>query len=93
MNVGEKIKQRRKEKGLTQQKLADFAEVSRNYLALVETDARKPSFAFIEKISRHLEIDTKTLLSDESKIREIRERILKKFGGIKEIEGILAEIR
>lgn len=59
--VGQKIKQIRNEKGLSQEKLALKAEIDRTYLAGVEQGKRNPSLKSLEKIVDALEISFQDL--------------------------------
>ncbi len=59
--VRKNIKKFRKEKGYTQQKLADEVDMSIDYLAEIESDKRKKTFslAILGRIADILEIDIK----------------------------------
>lgn len=59
--VGQKIKQIRNEKGLSQEKLALKAEIDRTYLAGVEQGKRNPSLKSLEKIVEALGISFQDL--------------------------------
>lgn len=50
MEIGEKIKQLRVELGLTQEELADRAELSKGFISQVERDLTSPSIATLENI-------------------------------------------
>lgn len=45
MEIGEKIKELRIERGLTQEELADRAELSKGFISQVERDLTSPSIA------------------------------------------------
>lgn len=62
--VGQRIKQIRNEKGLSQEKLALKAELDRTYLAGVEQGKRNPSLKSLEKIVDALEISFHELFSE-----------------------------
>lgn len=62
MTLGEAIKQRRKEVGLTQAALAEKAGIHRSYLAGVEIDRYNPSLKTLVNILSVLGIDTVCLL-------------------------------
>ena len=62
--VGQRIKQIRNEKGLSQEKLALKAEIDRTYLAGVEQGKRNPSLKSLEKIVDALEISFFELFSE-----------------------------
>ncbi len=59
--VRKNIKKFRKEKGYTQQKLADEVDMSIDYLAEIESDKRKKTFslAILGRIADVLEVDIK----------------------------------
>jgi len=62
----------RKKLGMTQAKLAEKADLSENYIALIETGKRFPSVEMIECIAVVLEKDTLELFSpkqDEEKAK------------------------
>ena len=62
----------RKKLGLSQAKLAEKADVTDNYIALIETCKRFPSVEMIERIARVLQKDTVELFSlksDDSRTR------------------------
>lgn len=59
--VGQKIRQLRNEKGLSQEKLALKAEIDRTYLAGVEQGKRNPSLRSLEKIVLALEVSFQDL--------------------------------
>ncbi len=50
MNLGEKIKQMRNQKGLTQQELADRCELTKGYISQLENDLNSPSIATLTDI-------------------------------------------
>lgn len=64
-SVGEQIKKFRKQKGLTQVKLAEKAGVSRSYLADVESDRYNPSLAMLMDLASALNITASCFLDDK----------------------------
>ncbi len=50
MNLGEKIKQMRNQKGLTQKELADRCELTKGYISQLENDLNSPSIATLTDI-------------------------------------------
>lgn len=62
------IKKYRKEKGYTQQKLADEADMSIDYLAEIESDKRRKTFslAILGRIADVLEIDIKDFFNNNN---------------------------
>lgn len=53
---GKRIQELRKEKGLTQEDLADLVEVDRSYMGFVERGERNPTLDKIIKIAKALKI-------------------------------------
>jgi transcriptional regulator with XRE-family HTH domain len=61
--VGEKIKQLRKDKGLTQEKLAELAKVDPKTIIEIENGNRKnPTFKTINKIANALRMSLKEII-------------------------------
>ena len=74
------IKYYRKVLGISQAKLAEKAQITNNYIALVETGKRFPSVNVLEQIAKALEKDTLELFSlkqdDSIKKRTLKTKIL-----------------
>jgi transcriptional regulator with XRE-family HTH domain len=51
------IKENRRKKGLTQEKLAEMADMSLNYLAILELARKFPSGEMLERLAEVLEIE------------------------------------
>lgn len=66
--VRKNIKKFRKEKGYTQQKLADEVDMSIDYLAEIESDKRKKTFslAILGRIADILEVDIKDFFNNNN---------------------------
>ena len=64
MNIGKKIKVLRVQKGLTQEELADRAELAKGFISQVERDLTSPSIATLMDILQCLGTDLKTFFSD-----------------------------
>lgn len=60
-SLGKQIKKIRKERCLTQQKLAEKVGIGLNFLGKIEVAYAKPSFETIIKISQVLEVPLKDL--------------------------------
>lgn len=60
--IGDRIRARRKEIGLTQQQLADKLNISLMTVRRFETNARQPKLEMIEKIAAALEIEPFSLV-------------------------------
>lgn len=61
---GIKIKELRKVKGLSQEKLANLAEIDRTYLPTIEKGERNVSIEIIEKLAVALEVKIKDLFDE-----------------------------
>jgi len=59
---GKRIKELRLQKGLTQQTLANIANLDRTYLPSIEKGERNISITVIEKLAKALEIEIIELL-------------------------------
>lgn len=60
--IGKRIKEVRKQKGLSQEKLAEMAEISTQYMSQIETAARNVSFRSLLNIAKALEVSMDELL-------------------------------
>lgn len=83
MQFGERVRELRQERGLTQQKLAERLEVSLSYVSKVENERLNagdyPSESFVLKLAKALEADEDELLLltdrvPEAMLRRIQER-------------------
>lgn len=61
---GIKIKELRKQKGLSQEKLANLAEIDRTYLPTIEKGERNVSIEVVEKLAIALEVKIKDLFDE-----------------------------
>ncbi|GMO14555.1 MAG: hypothetical protein Pg6A_00020 [Termitinemataceae bacterium] len=76
------IKNFRKERGFSQEKLAEKTGTAANYIALIETRKRFPTPAMLERIASALEVDTPQLFSvleDAAKIKSTTSRLEKRL--------------
>ncbi|HZK54912.1 MAG TPA: helix-turn-helix transcriptional regulator [Desulfosporosinus sp.] len=64
MTIGARIRQSRKQKGMTQTKLAENAGISRSYLADVEADRYNPSLKTLLELAQALGIAVSCLIED-----------------------------
>lgn len=70
MKLGEKIKQLRKGKAISQEGLASMLKINRNYLSRIETGKSEPSSSILKNIAEIFSIDLNSLLDiieDENK--------------------------
>jgi len=61
--LAENIKEKRRNKGLTQEKLAEKANMSLQYLAMLELAHKFPSGVMLERLAKALDIETYELLA------------------------------
>ena len=64
--LAQKIKHRRKELNLSQEKLAQICEFDRTYISLLERAKRNPSYLSLVKLCVGLEIELSELLQKEN---------------------------
>ena len=55
--LGKKIKELRKKKGLTQEKLAELVDLEQNSISVIESGRNFPTLATLEKIANKLDAD------------------------------------
>lgn len=61
---GLKVKELRKLKGLSQERLANLAEIDRTYLPTIEKGERNVSLEVIEKLAKALDIKIKDFFDE-----------------------------
>lgn len=66
---GKVIRQVREEKGITQEKLAELAEVDRTYIYRIETGKRSPSLDIVFRIADALKVSPGHLLDKVNRLR------------------------
>lgn len=66
MKIGNKIKELRVQKGLTQEELADRAELSKGFISQLERDLTSPSITTLVDILQCLGSDLKDFFSDSN---------------------------
>lgn len=75
MKLGEKIKEIRKNKNISQETLAAMLKVNRNYLSRIETGKSEPSSTVLKNIAEIFNLDLNTLLDINTNILENKEKI------------------
>ena len=75
MKLGEKIKDIRKSKNISQESLAGMLKVNRNYLSRIETGKSEPSSTILKHIAEIFNIDLNTLLDINTDILQKQEKI------------------
>lgn len=81
MTISNKIKTARNEARITQRQLSAACDLSRNYIALIETGKKNPSIQSVRKIAAALDVKISYLLDDDIELSNMRENIVDKFGG------------
>ena len=64
-SIGSRIRNARKQAGLTQAQLAERAFISESYMALIELDKRNPSTDVVIRIAEILQVSSDHLLFGE----------------------------
>jgi transcriptional regulator with XRE-family HTH domain len=62
LNIGHRIRAARKGAGISQEDLSKLIKVNRSYLSLVENGESSPTFGFLEKVARGLNIEVEDLI-------------------------------
>ncbi len=62
--LGKKVRELRKEAGLSQEKLGELTELDRTYISGIERGIRNPSLKNIEKIAKALKVKVSDITSD-----------------------------
>lgn len=71
MEIGNKIKELRMQKGLTQEELADRCELSKGFISQLERDLTSPSIATLIDLLQVLGTTPKDFFDDEAKENQI----------------------
>ena len=66
VQFGNKLRDLRKQRGITQEQLAERASISVDFLSLVERGINAPSFETLEKLACALDVPVKQLFNFES---------------------------
>lgn len=61
--LGQRIRDLRRKRGLTQEQLAELADLSTPYVSHLERGSKKPSLAVLVRLSESLEVTADQLLS------------------------------
>lgn len=61
---GKRLNQLRKEKKMSQERLAELSELNRPYISAIEQGKRNVSIEVIEKLAQALEIEIKNFFED-----------------------------
>lgn len=66
MEIGEKLRELRIQRGLTQEELADRCELSKGFISQVERELASPSIATLKDMLECLGVSLQTFFSDDS---------------------------
>lgn len=75
IKLGEKLKQIRKSKGMSQEQLALLLNINRNYLSRIENGKSEPTASVLKHIAQIFNIDLNSLLDAQKQIEENYEKI------------------
>lgn len=75
MKLGEKIKEIRKSKNISQESLAGMLKINRNYLSRIETGKSEPTATILKQIAEIFNLDLNTLLDINTDILKNNEKI------------------
>ena len=65
MNTGKRIAEKRKQKGLSREKLANQVGISKGYLIKIERETKRAHIKLIAEIANVLDLDLETLLKND----------------------------
>ncbi len=65
MNIGERIRNLRKSRNISQQALANHLNINRNYLSRIETNTSEPTASIITSLSKLFNVSPESLLGIE----------------------------
>ncbi len=68
MTIGQRIRERRQELGLTQDSIAKALAVTPQHISAIELDQRSPSLDFLVRLAEHLGTTTDFLLTGEETV-------------------------
>ncbi len=74
MKIGERLKRLRLSKGLTQEELAERADLTKGFISQVERDKTSPSIETLQQILLALDFDLKRFFSEEEDEKVIFKR-------------------
>lgn len=91
MLLKDRLKELRKEKEITQEKLANYLNVSRSTIAGYETGKRKPEYETLQKLANYFNVSVDYLLGN-SKERSSAEKIKKAISDDGELQEVWEQI-
>ena len=93
--IGLRMKELRKRRGLSQEKLAEMAETSPNYLSRMERGTENPTLDMLIKIADALNLELWELFDYKHKatVRELREMLKQCANELQEEEKLATAVR
>ncbi|WP_461256327.1 helix-turn-helix domain-containing protein [Treponema sp. R80B11-R83G3] len=89
--LADNLKKNRQKKGVTQEQLAEKANVSSHYIAMVETCKSFPKPEMLERLAITLDIEPYQLFTVENDPNEPNERLYKKI--VNEMNHVMVDIK
>jgi len=89
--LADNLKKNRQKKGFTQEQLAEKAEVSSHYIAMVETCKTFPKPEMLERLAKTLGIEPHQLFTVENDPNDANERLYKKI--VSEMKHVVVDIK
>src|SRR5690554_5619603 len=71
--IEKRLKELRKSRGLTQEELANSIGITKNFVTMVESGKRKPSYEVLDKIADYFDVSTDYLLGRTNILRLSKE--------------------
>lgn len=80
--MGRRVRDERKNRGMTQEFLSELLDISTEHLSRIETGSYRPSLTLIEKISEILQIDEETLMFGTMVEANLNKELIYKFDNL-----------
>jgi transcriptional regulator with XRE-family HTH domain len=87
--LAKNIKEHRRKRGLTQAKLAEKADITTQYIAMIEVSRKFPTPEMLERIAGALEIETYQLFSADPGLETVLQRLYQMVAN--DIEQVVAK--
>ncbi len=75
MKLGEKIRELRKSKAISQEQLASMLKINRNFLSRIETGKSEPTSSILKKVAEIFSVDLNSLLEIEDEENKNTDKI------------------
>lgn len=92
MSIGNKIKTHREKIHITQKELSERSGLSRNYIALIETNKKNPSINSLNKIAESLGVSPYILIQSDEDILKLRRNIINQYKDEEKLNRIVRSI-